>query len=285
VPLVVLYGTNHPKSEFISYPRAKLDLVSAFQSGQGATARYLSSFIKPNCIAESELTIAMRQKQTDGLVVTESFGPGEIIARKGEAIDQKIFAALIALKEQTGVVAATSTPPTSASLRNYWLFAVIAGIVFLAVVSIFMWRRGQAKLASRLSASTGLVAGADGWQQRALAAEQRAEKAQTVIREGLIGHLARWMSDTLVQKLLMQRAHLIETQQEAVNEVDRLGQRLDSIHMRMQDRLLAYERRIVELEKELETKDEINRELIQAEIQKIRRQIDVERVKSEGGLN
>jgi hypothetical protein len=53
----------------------------------------------------------------------------------------------------------------------------------------------------------------------------------------------------------------------------------------MQGRLTAYERRISELEKELDTKDEINRELIQAEIQSIRSQMDAERVRGEGGLN
>lgn len=132
---------------------------------------------------------------------------------------------------------------------------------------------------------TVLVGSDDDWRQRALAAEQRADKAQAVIREGLLGHLARWMSDALVQKLLLQRAHLIESQEKAVTEVDRLGQRLETIQFRMQDRLLAYEREISRLEKELDTKDIINRELIQAEIQAIKRQMDVERVKSESGFN
>jgi molecular chaperone GrpE (heat shock protein) len=48
---------------------------------------------------------------------------------------------------------------------------------------------------------------------------------------------------------------------------------------------MVYEQRISELEKELDTKDEINRELIQAEIQNIKRQMDAERVRSESGLN
>ena len=182
---------------------------------------------------------------------------------------------------------ATNAPATP---KKYWQVGAVAGCVLVLVIFVIMRARRKTPttlLPARVdgAATPGLTAGAADWQQRALAAERRAEKAQTVIRQGLIAHLARWMSDTLVQKLLLQRAHLIETQQQAATEVDRLGQRLETIHSRMQGRLSVYEQRIVELEKELDTKDEINRELIQAEIQKIRRQMDAERVKGEGGLN
>ena len=166
-----------------------------------------------------------------------------------------------------------------------------AGALLLLAASIRWWTRRKSSvslLPARLEETlepTVLTGGDTDWRQRALAAERRAEKAQAVIRQGLIAHLARWMSDALVQKLLLQRAHLIEAQQMAVTEVDKLGQRLDTIHSRMLGRLTAYERRISELEKELVTKDEINRELIQAEIETIRRQMEAERVRGEGGLN
>ena len=285
--MVARHGTNYPKTDFISYPRAKADLLENFPPEQHAAAKYLSSFVRPNCVVESELTIVMRNKRTEGLSVTENFVPGQIIAKRGQPIDQKIFGVLTALREKT---AASLQPPAMISVpppakNNRWFIVSAAGVIFLAIVSVAIWRRKKA--VSKLPA---LIEGAQGssrqdWRRRAIAAEHRAEKAHKVIREGLVAQLAHWMSDKLVQKLLWQRSHLIETQQKAAGEMDRLGQRLDTIHSRMHDRLAVYERRIVELEKELDTKDEINRELIQSEIHRIRRQMEVERVAGEGGLN
>ncbi len=285
--MVARHGTNHSKTEFISFQRARTDLQAAFPPEQHAVAKYLSTFLKPNCTVEAELTMAMRAKRSEGLSVTDNFTNGQVVAKKGQVLDLKMLAALAALKEKTPtVIAPAPTPPAGnlpAPTNNYWLWGAGGGGVLLGLTFVLLRRRR--KIPSPLLPVRREGAGAADWQQRALSAERQAEKAQTVIRQGLIAHLARWMSDTLVQKLLTQRAHLIETQQQAATEVDRLGQRLETIHSRMQGRLSVYEQRIIELEKELDTKDEINRELIQAEIQKIRRQMDAERVKGEGGLN
>ena len=292
--MVARHGTNHSKTEFISFQRARTDLQGAFPPEQHAVAKYLSSFLKPNCTVEAELTTALRAKRTEGLSVTETFTNGQVIARKGQVIDRTMLAALAALKEKTAAATPLVPPPANVAAPvpppNHWLIAAVAGGVFACIIFVVLRLRRKTPgtlLPARVdgAAVPTLHAGQPDWRQRAISAERQAEKAQTVIRQGLIAHLARWMSDTLVQKLLLQRAHLIETQQQAATEVDRLGQRLETIHSRMQGRLSVYEQRIGELEKELDTKDEINRELIQAEIQKIRRQMDAERVKGEGGLN
>ena len=285
--MVARHGTNHPKTEFISYPRAKADLQAAYPPEQHAVAKYLSSFLKPNCVVESELTIRLRAKRTEGLSVAASFAAGQVIARRGQVVDEKIMAALLGLKEKTAITAAASLPEAqsvSAPKMNRWLIAAAAGGVLFSIVAVILVRRkkpGSLLPARVAGGGRELSVDPQGWQQRALSAEHRAEKAQTVIRTGMIAHLGRWMSETFVQKLLLQRSQLIETQQQAVTAVDKLGQRLDTIHSRMQGRLSVYEQRIAQLEKELDTKDEINRELIQAEINKIRRQMEVERVKGE----
>ncbi len=292
--MVARHGTNHSKTDFISFQRARTDLQTAFPPEQHAVAKYLSSFLKPNCTVEAELTLAMRAKRTDGLSVTDNFTNGQVVAKKGQVMDLKMLAVLAALNEKTvipmALVPAPSGGKLSAPQKNYWPIGVLVGgalLCFGFILRRLLRKTPTSLLPARMdgAAASGLSAGGRDWEQRALSAERQAEKAQTVIRQGLIAHLARWMSDTLVQKLLTQRAHLIETHQQAATEVDRLGQRLETIHSRMQGRLSVYEQRIVELEKELDTKDEINRELIQAEIQKIRRQMDAERVKGEGGLN
>jgi hypothetical protein len=294
--MVARHGTNFSKNDFISFQRARTDLQNSFAPEQRAEARYVTSFLRPNCSVEEELTVAMRSKRAEGITAADTYSPGQIIAKRGQVIDNKTIVALDALKEKLAAerlhqiaVNASAKPPV-AGKSNWLLLAAIGGgcLIFASVLAI-LWRRKtstsmlpapiESALESTLSAEEKL------WRERALAAERRADKAQAVIRKGLIAHLAGWMSDQLVQKLLLQRAHLIDAQEKAVMEVDRLGQRLDTIQSRLQDRLLTYERKITDLEKELDTKDEINRELIKAEIQTIRKQMDAERAKSEGGLN
>jgi hypothetical protein len=295
--IVAKRGKNYPKSEFISFQRAKTDFVDSFPDEEHAIAKYLSAFLKPNCAVEEELTIVMRAKRSEGISATDNFSAGQIIARRGQLVDAKTLAAIGALKEKMAVIQAAHPPvvaqgaatslPVSVAHKNYWLIGSVAGgvLILFAGVAIFVRRKSSASmLPARIESGVMAEPGSAEekmWQQRALAAERRAEKAQAVIRKGLIGHLAGWMSDALVQKLLLQRAHLIDAQQKAVTEVDKLGQRLEKVHSRMHERLVAYERRISELEKELDTKDEINRELIHAEIRSIRRQMDAERAKSE----
>jgi hypothetical protein len=118
------------------------------------------------------------------------------------------------------------------------------------------------------------------WRQRALIAEQQAAKAQAVVRAGLMSQLAHWMSDKLTQKLVTQRAQLLDSHQKAAIEMAELEARLEKVQAPLQERLQAYERRIADLEKELTVKGEENRELIKAKIQIIRKQLEIEREKN-----
>lgn len=292
--MVARRGVNHPRADLISFQRAKSDLVDSMPADQRVVASYLASFIKPNCAPEQELTIVMRAKHTAGLLVRQVFSPGQFIVRQGDVIDEKTLAALQVLGEKMEARPPLETPAAVPTGRNRNLVLIgalaVAALFLGATMMTVAWRKRSASLLPEPAGQNEFnvlpVAEGDAyWQQRALAAEQKAEKAHAVIRQGLIAHLARWMSDTLVQKLLLQRAQLIEAQQKAVTEVDRLGQRLDSIHSRMHHRLVEYEGRIMELEKELDTKDEINRELIRAEIQSIRQKMEAERSRGEGSLN
>ena len=52
-----------------------------------------------------------------------------------------------------------------------------------------------------------------------------------------------------------------------------------TVHSRMQKRLFAYERRIAELEKELETREDENRELIRTELERLRWELELERAR------
>ncbi len=109
------------------------------------------------------------------------------------------------------------------------------------------------------------------WEERALAAEQRADKVATVVKDGLTPHLARLMKDQLVWTLLAQRNQMVSTQESGANMVESLESRLEAIQTEFESRVELYERRIVELEQQLAEKAQINRELITARIEMTRK--------------
>jgi hypothetical protein len=104
------------------------------------------------------------------------------------------------------------------------------------------------------------------WRQRAMAAESRAERATAVVRAGLTPHLARMMKDQLVWTLMAQRSRMVSTQDAGAVMVAELEQRLEQIQSEFESRVETYEKRITELQRELETKSQLNRELLGATI-------------------
>ena len=127
--------------------------------------------------------------------------------------------------------------------------------------------------------SSSAAALTDHWRERALTAERRLEQSGQVLRTALIPHLARWIMNQTIGRLLWQRRHLIETQQRAEQALLELEQRLVSVQAPAEDRLKAYEERIAELEKDLTAKGEENRELIKATIEMARKRMEAERSK------
>jgi endonuclease/exonuclease/phosphatase family metal-dependent hydrolase len=111
-------------------------------------------------------------------------------------------------------------------------------------------------------------------EQRALAAEQRAARAQAVVRNGLVPYLARLMKDKLFRGVISQRAHLLKVQHAGAAQVAELEQRLVKIQSQFQSRLVAYERRIAELEKEVSAREQANRELLNAKVQLMKQALE-----------
>ena len=102
------------------------------------------------------------------------------------------------------------------------------------------------------------MAEAEPWPSRAADAEKRAAQAAAVVRSGVVPHLARLMADKLVRSLLWQRTQFFENQRTTAVHVAELEQRLAQLQPKLQARLDAYEKRVTELEHELE---ESNRHL------------------------
>jgi hypothetical protein len=113
------------------------------------------------------------------------------------------------------------------------------------------------------------------WRDRALTSERRVAKLTRAIRMRIAPHLARWLAHKMVQQLLSNRRQLLNVQRQAEAEVEALEQRLESLKLPFQERIRAYEERIGELEKQLELKDDQNRELLRLTIASTRRKLEL----------
>ena len=117
------------------------------------------------------------------------------------------------------------------------------------------------------------------WERRALAAEDRAKRAEVVIRQGLFPHLSRWMREKFLQKLLVDRSQLLAAQEEATRKVRAVDARLTKLELQIQEQTRVYVRRIEELTAELQAAKQENRELIRAKITQIKIEMEAARKK------
>ena len=131
----------------------------------------------------------------------------------------------------------------------------------------------------QVEAPEGTHTEAEVLRQRALAAEQRADHAQAVIRHGLLPHLSAWLKQKLVRKLIVDRAQLLETQQAAAHKVRAVEERLSRIERQIQRQNNTYQARIEALTRELLTGKEENRELIRARIAQVKAEMETARAR------
>lgn len=289
--LVEERGLNIPKTNFVSVTRIKTELLNLFPVEDRSIGKYVASFVKPNCIMEADLIRELRAQKTMGLIAADHYRAGQIIVKRGELINVKKLAALDQLETELG---SRSSPETKAEKSGSfqklsWVFwAIIGSVGALLMGFTFIWKAAKHRARAALlpagisSGSLTVALSSDAlpenvWRERALDAERRADQAQSVVRSGLVGQLAQWMAHRMTQKLVSDRAELLEVQQRAAVEMAELAERLEKIHAPLQERLLAYEQRIADLEKELSLKTEENRELIRAKIEIIRKQWEIER--------
>lgn len=285
--VVLERGRDVLKTNFVSLPRAKLSLTEMFPGDQSAVARYVASFVKPNCMMEAGITRELRARRSEGLVSKQEYAEGEVIVRRGQVIDRKAKAALDQLEKiQTPVKprmpsrqeAERAAKPATSEQLEMLMAAVSVGFLLVLLLIWQRTRRNNTRAQMLPVVADPNPFPADGsWQQRALIAEQRTQQVQAAVRSGLMAHLARWLSGRMTQKLIRQRADLMDAHQRAAHEMAELEARLERVQAPIQERLLAYEKRISELEKELSEKGEENRELIKAKIDLVRKQLETQR--------
>jgi len=302
-PLAERLGKSFSRSNFVTLADVRKNFQNLFPREEREEAKYLATFLKPNCAVDEAITRQLRAKRTEGIWSVYNYEAGQIVAHRGQIIDGKVKAALDQIKEKAVVgqlqelqVKQQATVGQLQQLVNddrdkgvqsqehlRWLIGALAGVVLFLAVAI--WQLARRKQPVSLVPVSTAAAGALEWQQRALEAEQRSQTLQTAARAGLVAHLSQWMTRVLTQRLLSQRRLLIENQNNAADEMKQLEERLQRVQAPLQVRLAAYEHRIAELEKELAVRGEENRELLKAKIEMMRKQLEMEREKQQAAKN
>jgi len=185
---------------------------------------------------------------------------------------------------QQPTVVAAQTPVQAV----WWIVGSLAVIIALLGFLVFLfWRKGGAgsgtRTAHSMSTLPALPEGAaanslsaEDWKQRALVAEAMAGRQGQMLREKIMPELTEFAKQSLVQGLYAQRNALIERQQKAQQALVEFESRLAALQLPFQERIRAYEKRIAELEKEVETQGEEMRELTRATLVLVRKKLEDE---------
>lgn len=295
------HGWNVASTNVLTLSALRQTVERAAPAAERADARYVSTYLQPNCAFDEELTRQVRTRSIEAINAADRYEPGQVIVKQGEAVTERTKLALDELQSRTAAqrvqanadlernrVAAEATVAQKAAeetlATNRWLLGAL-GVAALAFVALgfFLFTRRRSLLAARRPAgSMALVVSSpaeEAWRQRALAAEARAQKATAMLRTKMLPHMARWMVQEFMQRLMSQRRAILTEQQTAEREVAELAGRLENVHAPLEERLRAYEHRIAALEAELAAKGEQNLELIKARIETTRRQLDGERTR------
>jgi len=297
------------RTNAISLERARTEFVEQFPEEEQALGKFLAALLRPNCFLDEELTKQSRALKSDSLWAVDNYAPGQVIARSGQKVDGRILAAFKVLGEKMEADRLAAEASSQAALaklareRNQWLIAGLgaAGALVVVTSALLLRRRRSGTLLPARVARTGEAATviacpscnetivvpveSGGWQQRALAAEARADRAHAAIRSGVLGQLSQLLRNKLFSGLVSQRERMLDAQQSAAVEIAEMQRRLDDLHAPLQERLLTYEKRVAELEKALAVKGAENRELLKAKIQLIRKQLETEQKRERVNFN
>jgi hypothetical protein len=183
------------------------------------------------------------------------------------------------------VAARSDGPPVIA----WWMGGALAMIIALLAVVITLIRQ-QTKAIPRALLAQGGESGENGlavvrsdghWRERALQAESIAAQQAQILKEKVGPELVRFAKETLVQGLYTQRNALLDTQAKAQQTLAELEARISELRLPTPERIQAYERRIGELEKQLESRSDEMKELTRATLLLVQKRLEQERQEQE----
>jgi hypothetical protein len=281
-------GPTVSAAKVISLWRARRLVETYFPAGQEDMGKFAASYVRTNAYPDQGSTDMLRTRRMEGVTVNDTYDAAQVIVRKGQTIDRKALNALAMLREKSLIgtlqvkLEQEQTVAGQIKKQTNWIAASLGLTCFALVVILWRLRTRPSTLSPVLvnpelagSAQHALPDGMNdaSWRSRAMLAEGKAERAHAAIRSGVLG----WMREKIFQTLFRHRAELLSVQRKAEAEMLELEQRLEQFHTPLQERIIAYEKRIEELEQDLAAKGEENRELIGARINVVRQHLSIER--------
>ena len=196
-------------------------------------------------------------------------GNARIVAADSET-DVQLTADEVRVLTQTAApvsapIAVALPPETSRNAAAWWIAGALILIALLLGALLLMLRRSGVGKDKLLPSATS----------HALLAGEAHPPANQELKERALAQLTEFAKESLVQGLYSQRKALLETQMKAQQELAELEARLATAQL--PERLGAYEKRIAELEKELETRSGEVRELTNATLLLLRQKLEQEK--------
>jgi hypothetical protein len=166
-----------------------------------------------------------------------------------------------------------SSADSQRGVAAWWIGGALTAIIALLAWLVVMLKRSGIGTRKLLTPSPAYGLLTDG------NAAVTGDPAEQELKQRALDELTEFAKQSLVQGLYSQRNALLEVQQKAQQELAQLEARL--VSFRLPERVDAYERRIAELEKELETRSDEMREFARATLLLLRQKLEEE--KEHGG--
>lgn len=313
----VQQGELAPAKSVMTLAEAQTALRRKFPKDEAIFARAMADFLTPNCLPDAPFTQLTRGAATYQMVVAIHFDAGDTVARKGDKVDEKTRAALLALAGKLKSVApapATPQPALAPASAPTAATNTLVATTSNAAAKISepagtpgvkppvaapapkpasaanpaapaakprMRHEGWIMMLAGISAGALLVALRQWRRERKLRSEpEPAAQAPLPFPDGkkdVTPQVAKVVREAVQQELAQQRGDLLVAQQDATKEIAALVHRLDELQLPMQERWQAYESRIQMLEKQLAERNEENRELLKLKLDATRQQLETER--------
>jgi hypothetical protein len=195
-------------------------------------------------------------------------------------------------------VASTSSRHADTALIQpaIWWMAGILGLALSAIVGMLVGirrrlNRLQAQnalipvgsynivMASPTSVTTNALAEVPSTMARATSLPERSQRDESITQHRFITHVAQWLKQAFVQRLIHDRQKLLADQEVAVRKVSSVDERLARLENKIQQQTAAYEKEIELLNQKLLTAREENLELIRSQIKFLKSEMETTRAR------
>ena len=272
------------RSTMVPLNRARQELEESFPPAELQVAKYLAGLVQPNCDFDADLTQQAASPKTNDVWVYDRIEAGGTVVAAGQTVDARTKAALDELRKNTAVtVASSAVAQAEAEIQSVRSNAAEATESATRLSEEI--ERVRAEAADRQMAILrwsgagfcilGLAAAGLWW--KVLKRRPRSTRGMVPVLKAEPVAAPMTTMPYAMRRRLHERGTLLACQQQAEKEINRFSERLEELHVPLGERLKAYEDRIADLERQLSSRTEENRELISAAIESTRRRLDAER--------